>query len=173
MIIKMGRLKILIALIFSLIFSCQEMKKPLVSKNTNDTIVDFKFSPPIKLDLMSVQYRIKNDIFNWQELSAFTDSFESLIKLNPEGNLVFIEELELKLKTLSKSKFPKKIDLPDIKSRLKVVQTMLMQSRYHSKNKNWKELDISLQNLYLSYNAFINRIKSINEEINLFSNEIN
>ena len=169
----MGRLKILIALIFSLIFSCQEIKKPLVSKNTNDTIVDFKFSPPIKLDLMSVQYRIRNDIFNWPELTAFTDSFESLIKLNPEGNLVFIEELELKLKTLSKSRFPKKIDLPDIKSRLKVVQTMLMQSRYHSKNKNWKELDISLQNLYLSYNAFINRIKSINEEINLFSNEIN
>jgi hypothetical protein len=169
----MGRLKTLIALIFSLIFSCQEIKKPLVSRNTNDTIIDFKFSPPIKLDSMSVQYRIRNDIFNWPEFTAFTDSFESLIKLNPEGNLVFIEELELKLKTLSKSRFPTKIDLPDIKSRLKVVHTMLMQSRYHSKNKNWKELDISLQNLYLSYNSFINRIKSINEEINLFSNETN
>ena len=92
-------------------------------------------------------------------------------KLNPEGNLVFIEELELKLKTLSKSRFPKKLDLPDIKSRLKIVHTMLMKSRYHSKNKNWEELDISLQNLYLSYNSFINRIKSINEEINLFNDE--
>lgn len=163
----------LIALIIGLVYSCQEINKPIINESINDTIIDFRFSPPIKLDSMSVQYRIRNEIFNWPEYTAFTDGFESLTKLNPEGNLVFIEELELKLKTLSKSRFPKKLDLPDIKSRLKVVQTMLMQSRYHSKNKNWKELDVSLQNLYLSYNSFINRIKSINEEINLFGDEIN
>ena len=158
----------LIALIIGLIYSCQEIKKPIVSNKVNNTIINHKFTTPIKLDSISVQYRIKNEIFNWPEFTAFLDGFDGLRKLNPEGNLVFIEELELKLKILSKSRFPKKLDLPDIKSRLKVVQTMLMKSRYYSKNKNWEELDISLQNLYLSYNSFINRIKSINEEINLF-----
>ena len=158
----------LIALIIGLIYSCQEIKKPIVSNKVNNTIINHKFTTPIKLDSISVQYRIKNEIFNWPEFTAFLDGFDGLRKLNPEGNLVFIEELELKLKILSKSRFPKKLDLPDIKSRLKVVQTMLLKSRYHSKNKNWEELDISLQNLYLSYNSFINRIKSINEEINLF-----
>ena len=158
----------LIALIIGLFYSCQEIKKPIVSNKMNNTIINHKFTTPIKLDSISVQYRIKNEIFNWPEFTAFLDGFDGLRKLNPEGNLVFIEELELKLKILSKSRFPKKLDLPDIKSRLKVVQTMLLKSRYHSKNKNWEELDISLQNLYLSYNSFINRIKSINEEINLF-----
>ena len=158
----------LIALIIGLFYSCQEIKKPIVSNKMNNTIINHKFTTPIKLDSISVQYRIKNEIFNWPEFTAFLDGFDGLRKLNPEGNLVFIEELEMKLKILSKSRFPKKLDLPDIKSRLKVVQTMLLKSRYHSKNKNWEELDISLQNLYLSYNSFINRIKSINEEINLF-----
>lgn len=167
----MRKLKILIAVVIGLIYSCQEIKKPIVSKKVNDTITNYKFTTPIKLDSISVQYRIKNEIFNWPEFTAFIDGFDGLRKLNPEGNLVFIEELELKLKTLSKSRFPKKLDLPDIKSRLKIVHTMLMKSRYHSKNKNWEELDISLQNLYLSYNSFINRIKSINEEINLFNDE--
>jgi hypothetical protein len=164
----MRKLKMLIALMIGLIYSCQEIKKPIVSNKVNNTIINHKFTTPIKLDSISVQYRIKNEIFNWPEFTAFLDGFDGLRKLNPEGNLVFIEELELKLKILSKSRFPKKLDLPDIKSRLKVVQTMLLKSRYHSKNKNWEELDISLQNLYLSYNSFINRIKSINEEINLF-----
>tara|TARA_B110000444_G_scaffold186604_1_gene175789 strand:+ start:4251 stop:4754 length:504 start_codon:yes stop_codon:yes gene_type:complete len=167
----MRKLKILFILIFFLAISCQETNKALVNQDIK--IKDFEFSPPVKLVSISTKYRIRNNIFNWPEFTAFTNSFENLTKLNPEGILVFIEELELKLKVLSKSNFPKKLDLPDIKSRLKVVQTMLLQSKYHSKNKDWKSLDESLRSLYTSYNSFIDRIKSINEEINLFSSENN
>jgi len=167
----MNRFRILIALIFLLLNSCQKTIKSPTNQDLKDTIIDFNFTPPNKLVSLSVQYRIQNDMFNWSELGVFIDSFENLITLNPEGNLVFIEELELKSKMLSKSKFPKQLDLPDIRSRLKVVQTMLMQCRYHSENKNWKELNLSLQSLYSSYNSFIRRIQSINEEINLFSND--
>jgi len=167
----MNRFRILIALIFLLLNSCQKIIKSPANQDLKDTIIDFNFTPPNKLVSLSLRYRIQNDIFNWSELGVFIDGFENLITLNPEGNLVFIEELELKSKMLSKSKFPKQLDLPDIRSRLKVVETMLMQCRYHSENKNWKKLNLSLQSLYSSYNSFIRRIQSINEEINLFIND--
>ena len=85
-----------------------------------------------------------------------------------EGKLVFIEELQVKSNKLSNSVFPKKFDIPDIKSRLKVVQTMLMLCEYHSKKRDWKKLDSSFQKLYMSYNSFANRLISISEEADLF-----
>ncbi|MDG2371742.1 MAG: hypothetical protein P8L83_03925 [Flavobacteriaceae bacterium] len=167
----MNRFGILIALIFLFLNSCQKTIKSSIKQDLKDSIIGFNFTPPDKLVSLSVQYRIRNNMFNWSEFSVFIDGFENLVTLNPEGNLVFVEELELKSKMLSKSKFPKQLDLPDIRSRLKVVQTMLMQCRYHSENKNWEELNLSLQSLYSSYNSFIRRIQSVNEEINLFSND--
>lgn len=168
---RMNRFGILIALIFLFLNSCQKTIKSSIKQDLKDSIIGFNFTPPDKLVSLSVQYRIRNNMFNWSEFSVFIDGFENLVTLNPEGNLVFVEELELKSKMLSKSKFPKQLDLPDIRSRLKVVQTMLMQCRYHSENKNWEELNLSLQSLYSSYNSFIRRIQSVNEEINLFSND--
>ena len=168
---RMNRFGILIALIFLFLNSCQKTIKSSIKQDLKDSIIGFNFTPPDKLVSLSVQYRIRNNMFNWSEFSVFIDGFENLVTLNPEGNLVFVEELELKSKMLSKSKFPKQLDLPDIRSRLKVVQTMLMQCRYHSENKNWEELNLSLQSLYSSYNSFIRRIQSFNEEINLFSND--
>ena len=101
---------------------------------------------------------------------AWVSPTSTAIKLNPEGIQVFLEDIELKLKALKKSNYPKHLDIPDIKSRLKVVQTMIIQSKFYSQNKQWENLDLSLQNLYLSYNSFISRIKSVNDEVNLFTN---
>ena len=70
----------LIAVIIGLIYSCQEIKKPIISKKVNDTITNYKFTTPIKLDSISVQYRIKNEIFNWPEFTAFIDGFDGLRK---------------------------------------------------------------------------------------------
>ena len=162
-----------IVIIFTLLNSCKEVKTDLIVRNNNDSIINFMFSPPIKLDSLPVAYRIKNNIFNWSELTVFIDAFENLSILNPEGIEVFIDDLDLKLKALSKSSFPQHLDLPDIKSRLKVVRTKLLQTKFHSKNKSWENLDLSLQELYLSYNSLIKRIKSINEEVNLFNKEFN
>jgi len=164
----MFKIKVLLFLLF--LNSCQDVKKVSNKNSINDSFVGFKFSPPTKLVPISLEYRIKNNIFNWSEFTDFIESFESLIKLNPEGIQVFLEDIELKLKALKKSNYPKHLDIPDIKSRLKVVQTMIIQSKFYSQNKKWEELDLSLQNLYLSYNSFISRIKSVNEEVSLFNN---
>jgi len=164
----MFKIKLLLFIVF--FNSCQDVKKAPNIKSINDSLVGFKFSTPTKLVSISLEYRIKNNIFNWSEFTDFIESFESLIKLNPEGIQVFLEDIELKLKALKKSKYPKHLDIPDIKSRLKVVQTMILQSKFYSQNKQWENLDLSLQNLYLSYNSFISRIKSVNDEVNLFTN---
>ena len=164
----MFKIKLLLFIVF--FNSCQDVKKAPNIKSINDSLVGFKFSTPTKLVSISLEYRIKNNIFNWLEFTDFVQSFESLIKLNPEGIQVFLEDIELKAKALKKSKYPEHLDIPDIKSRLKVVQTMILQSKFYSQNKQWENLDLSLQNLYLSYNSFISRIKSVNDEVNLFTN---
>ena len=164
----MFKIKLLLFIVF--FNSCQDVKKAPNIKSINDSLVGFKFSTPTKLVSISLEYRIKNNIFNWLEFTDFVQSFESLIKLNPEGIQVFLEDIELKAKALKKSKYPEHLDIPDIKSRLKVVQTMILQSKFYSQNKQWENLDLSLQNLYLSYNSFISRIKSVNDEVNLFAN---
>ena len=148
--------------------SCKESSKTSIKQNIKDSIVSFKFKPPKIIISLPVKYRIRNNMFSWLEFGVFIDGFENFTKLNQQGNLVFIKDLETKAMTLSKSNYPKHIDLPDIRSRLKVVQTILMQCRFHSENKNWEELDSSLQNLHISYNSFISRIKSVNDEIILF-----
>ena len=69
-----------IVIIFTLLNSCKEVKTDLIVRNNNDSIINFMFSPPIKLDSLPVAYRIKNNIFNWSELTVFIDSFENLSK---------------------------------------------------------------------------------------------
>ena len=86
----------------------------------------------------------------------------------PEGNLVFIEDLITKTDDLIQSNFPEKLDVPDIKSRVKVVKSILLKCKYNSENKNWKDLNISLSELYISYNSLINRITSISDENDIF-----
>lgn len=164
----MYKYKIVLVLFILIFNSCQESIKSSTNQNSKDSISDFKFTQPQKLISLPLKYRIQNNIFGWSELSSFIEGFENFIKLNQEGNLVFIKELDTKASSLSKSNYPKHLDLPDIRSRLKVVQTFLKQCKFHSENNNWKELDLSLQNLYISYNSFIKRIKSINEEVLLF-----
>tara|TARA_E500000331_G_scaffold210860_1_gene202152 strand:- start:2 stop:361 length:360 start_codon:yes stop_codon:yes gene_type:complete len=115
-----------------------------------------------------MEYRISNSLDSWSELNNFIDRFENLNNMIPEGNLVFIEELINKTDQLIKSDFPDKLDVPDIKSRIKVVKSLLLKCRYNSKNENWKDLDISLEELFISYNSLINRITSVVDENDIF-----
>ena len=115
-----------------------------------------------------MESRKKNSLDSWTELNNFIDRFENLNNLIPEGNLVFIEELINKTDQLIKSDFPDNMDVPDIKSRIKVVKSMLLKCRYNSKNENWEDLDLSLEELFTSYNSLINRITSVVDDYDIF-----
>tara|TARA_B100001778_G_C18593028_1_gene633208 strand:+ start:1454 stop:1960 length:507 start_codon:yes stop_codon:yes gene_type:complete len=164
----MNQFKFFLFLYISIIYCCETK----LIKKTNIEIIDstqsYSFSNPKKLVNLSMEYIRSNSLDSWSELNNFIDRFENLNNMIPEGNLVFIEELINKTDQLIKSDFPDKLDVPDIKSRIKVVKSLLLKCRYNSKNENWEDLDISLEELFISYNSLINRITSVVDENDIF-----
>tara|TARA_B100000530_G_scaffold323177_1_gene258811 strand:+ start:365 stop:868 length:504 start_codon:yes stop_codon:yes gene_type:complete len=163
----MNPLRFFTLLIFTS-FSCQESVVKETKIKGFDTINKYNLSKVEKLVEISMEYRKENNIDSWTELNNFIDLFENLVNMVPEGNLVFIEDLITKTDDLIQSNFPEKLDVPDIKSRVKVVKSILLKCKYNSENKNWKDLNISLSELYISYNSLINRITSISDENDIF-----
>ncbi len=164
----MNQLDFFFILLIFISFSCNESGIKETSVKSTNTINKNNFSKAEKLVEISMQYRKENSIESWNELNNFIDLFENLINMVPEGNLVFIEELITKTDELIQSDFPDKLDVPDIKSRVKVVKSILLKCKYNSENKNWKDLNISLSELYISYNSLINRVTSVSDENDIF-----
>tara|TARA_B100001057_G_scaffold501052_1_gene620066 strand:- start:7353 stop:7850 length:498 start_codon:yes stop_codon:yes gene_type:complete len=165
----MNRLKTIFIMIIIIINGCEQ--KQLRNDYDNkaiDSISNYNFSVEEKIVDFSMENRKKYNLDSWNALNNFIDRFENLSKMIPEGNLVFIEELIMKTDELLKSNFPEKHNISDIKSRIKVVKSMLLKSRYNSKNQKWEELDISLNELFTAYNSLVNRIISVADENNIF-----
>ena len=118
-----------------------------------------------------VVYQLKEDalidslLLPIAEFSAFTKSMEGLTKLKPEGISPFLLGVIIKCNKLLRSSIPAPFDTPEIKSRLKVVKTELLKSRYYSIEEQQEELDESFKHLFKAYAAYLKRIEDFSLDV--------
>lgn len=96
---------------------------------------------------------------------AFQDSMENLIKLKPEGITPFLLGTLVKCNALLKQEIPSPFNTPEIQSRLKVVKTELLKARYYGLEEMQKELDQSMEALFIAYRAYLKRIEDLSQDV--------
>lgn len=107
--------------------------------------------------------QIDSLLYPIEEFTAFKNTIEDLSKLNPTGIDPFLEEALIKSNKLLKKKMPEPFNVPDIKSRLKVIKTTLLKAYYYSQEKKEEELNLSLKEIYTAYRAYLMRIEDFSQ----------
>ena len=116
---------------------------------------DFEFFKlPINDDTDSI-------MVNFKKFNSFSKTILNLSRLDINGLEVFLMDAIVKSDELLLSKFPSVIDLPQVKSRLKVVKTKILICKFHSSNDEINKLTISMEEMFNSYNDFLEIIYEI------------
>jgi len=115
-------LLVLVALSF---VSCKENANDTADKDTNPISLELKKLPK-RAVVNAKATAILND---WAAYNAFNTSFDGLYKVeNMEDLDLVLEDLIEKQKELAESDYPMEFDIPQIKSRQKVVQTFILKT---------------------------------------------
>ena len=100
----------------------------------------------------------------WEDFEKLHSTLKRLSELNLRDIQVDLLTLSARLKTVSKKSLPETLEVPQIRSRLKVVEMQAQKSRYFTKYYREDSLIPSLNKLYKSYNALVSRMKTLDEE---------
>jgi len=100
----------------------------------------------------------------WQDFKKLHESLKRLSNLNLRDVQVDLLALSGRLKEVSKKTLPGTLEVPQIRSRLKVVEMQAQKSRYFTKYYREDSLIPSLNKLYESYNALLSRMKTLDDE---------
>tara|TARA_B110000263_G_C15297538_1_gene506296 strand:- start:940 stop:1455 length:516 start_codon:yes stop_codon:yes gene_type:complete len=170
----MNKLFLGFAIIFFINYSCStNSNKALVSLKRNDSIslLDTLSIKRIKIFQFPNDSKIDSVLINLPDFSSFAKTVENLSSLNPKGLEVFLMDAIIKCDKLLLSKFPKEIDVPPVKSRLKVVKTKILICKYYSSINDILMLEKSMKEMFISYNFFLEIISDtiINEGITIES----
>ena len=104
---------------------------------------------------------IDSIMVNFKKFNSFSKTILNLSRLDINGLEVFLMDAIVKSDELLLSKFPSVIDLPQVKSRLKVVKTKILICKFHSSNDEINKLTISMEEMFNSYNDFLEIIYEI------------
>tara|TARA_B100000767_G_scaffold108025_1_gene103536 strand:- start:1269 stop:1790 length:522 start_codon:yes stop_codon:yes gene_type:complete len=100
----------------------------------------------------------------WQDFKKLHESLKRLSDLNLRDVQVDLLALSGRLKEVSKKTLPGTLEVPQIRSRLKVVEMQAQKSRYFTQYYREDSLIPSLNKLYESYNALVSRMTSLKAE---------
>ena len=89
---------------------------------------------------------------------------ERLKELNFDGIQVDLIALSSHIKKLRSGPLPRELEIPQIKSRLKVVEMQVQKARYFTQHYKADSLIPSLSLLYQYYNGFILRMVALQNE---------
>ena len=105
-----------------------------------------------------------NGIEDWDNFVRFQNSVEGMAKMNPKSLDVFLNGLSINIRKLEKSDFPEIFDKPQILSRLKLVRMQALKAKYFTEFYSKDSIKPALNELYLFYNALIERMITITKE---------
>lgn len=108
--------------------------------------------------------RIDSLLFSNQQFIDFKNSIEDLSKLNRSGLGPFLLNAINSCNKLLKEPLSEPFNTPDVRSRLKVVKTQLLKARFYSKERMQKELNETIENLYVAYTAYLKRVEDFSKE---------
>ena len=100
----------------------------------------------------------------WQDFKKLHESLKRLSDLNLRDVQVDLLALSGRLKEVSKKTLPGTLEVPQIRSRLKVVEMQAQKSRYFTQYYREDSLIPSLNKLYESYNALVSRMTTLKAE---------
>ena len=159
------RFKFLPLLVLVLYYACGNTPEQKI-------VVEVSQQKPIQVKQENiVLYQLKKDslidslLLPIEEFKDFTQSMENLTKLKPEGIAPFLLSSIIKCNALLRYPIPAPFDTPEIRSRLKVVKTVLLKARYYSVEERQKELDESYDALFMAYTAYLKRIEDLSLEL--------
>lgn len=156
-------------LLFVVLFSsCADNKKIQTTTTSNTTEVtkdtDSLIAPNLSLIDYPDAFLIENGIDDWEGLQNLHKSMERIKELNFDGIEVDLIALNSTVKDLRSGPMPRKLEYPQIKSRLKVVEMQVQKTRYFTKHFKTDSLIPALNLLYEYYNGFISRMISLQNE---------
>ena len=100
----------------------------------------------------------------WQDFKKLHESLKRLSDLNLRDVQVDLLALSGRLKEVSKKTLPGTLEVPQIRSRLKVVEMQAQKSRYFTQYYREDSLIPSLNKLYESYGALVSRMTTLKAE---------
>jgi len=150
-------LKNLLLFVLIIIFSCQnplDLNKKINIPKIDKIFLNEKFQIYVPRK-NSFGDSILKSIHEFRDLKV---SIEDLTKLNPSGIESFLDETLIKCDNLlsSKNSF---ISRPEIRGRLKVLKTNILKCKFNNHQNDTKNLNKSLENLFLSYNILLEKLE--------------
>ena len=144
---------LILAIIFS---SCNNDK--------NKILLDSLSSPNFELTNYPKEFISDYELEDWEGFEKLHQSMKRLKELNFDGIQVDLIALSSHIKKLRSGPLPRELEIPQIKSRLKVVEMQVQKARYFTQHYKADSLIPSLSLLYQYYNGFILRMVALQNE---------
>ena len=151
-------------IVILVIIGCSEkqlIKKIEPSKIEESNQIDSLLNSDFEFFKLPTDDDIDSIMVNFKKFNSFSKTILNLSRLDVNGLEVFLMDAIVKSDELLLSKFPSVIDLPQVKSRLKVVKTKILICKFHSSNDEINKLTISMEEMFSSYNDFLEIIYEI------------
>ena len=159
--------KIFFVLILGVFFlSCINDKNNISAtvSDKNEILLDSLSSPNLDLTPYPEEFIANYELQDWEGFEKLHQSMERLKELNYDGIQVDLIALSSHLKKLRSGPLPRKLEIPQIKSRLKAVEMQVQKARYFTQHYKADSLIPSLSLLYEYYNGFILRMVALQNE---------
>ena len=159
------RLQLYFFVIFFSFLSCNStVKVDKTEKINNNSIFSDALKEKITLKSFPKNFFKLNGIDDWDSFERFQNSVNGIPKLNPKSLDVFLLGLSINIEKLEKSEFPEIFDKPQILSRLKLIRMQTLKTKYFTEFYSKDSIKPALNELYIYYNALIERMVSITKE---------
>jgi len=154
---------LILAIIFS---SCNndKNKNGETASDKNEILLDSLSSPNLELTEYPKEFISDHQLEDWEGFEKLHQSMERLKELNFNGIQVDLIALSSHIKKLRSGPLPRELEIPQIKSRLKVVEMQVQKARYFTQHYKADSLIPSLSLLYQYYNGFILRMVALQNE---------
>jgi hypothetical protein len=161
-------------LLLCISFSCKNngTAEQTVSSTTIETDAHVEESTlKFSLNDYPTAYLKEEGLEEWVDFEKLYQSMSRLSELNFEDVEVDLLALTTRVKNISKKQFPGSLEVPQLRSRLKVMEMQVLKSRYFTRHYKKDSLIPSIEKVYEAYNAFISRMLSLKEESTAVSSE--
>ena len=158
--------KILVLLLLVFISSCtnKNSNKALTASDTTEIELDSLNLPTLKLTPYPEAFLEAYELQEWEGFESLHESMERLKELNFDGIEGDLIALSSRVKELRSNPLPRKLEIPQIKSRLKLVEMQIQKARYFTQYYKADSLIPSLNLLYEYYNGFVLRMAALQDE---------
>lgn len=154
----------LVVLLFLSGCTSKQAGEGLTSTATTELTLPTTSKPSLNLIEYPKAFLTSLELEEWEEFENLHESMERLKELNFDGVEVDLLALSSRVKKMRSGALPKKLDVPQLKSRLKVVEMQVQKARYFTQHYKKDSLLPALSLLYTYYNSFVSRMSSLQNE---------